>query len=255
MLFAGLDPSATQPLLLTMSVQDNVLLDRLTSSGINCNNHPSSTAFPFVASQSPVATSTGTGTGTDSGNGTVVYSTLTSISYIETTPPSMNDQTTFPPVTFDHTSALSMTVTGNQRMTTDRLKIETSPTSPSCAPSPYYSPSTSSSYSPSSYRESSYTPFSNVSESAPEATMILHADHQQKHQQCFPHDFTTTTATPTAAADDSQGQSHLKCETPPHQPLSMLSSVASLLPNHQRQHANQERSGSIVSASFVSLWC
>lgn len=233
-----------------MPGQDAILLDKPASSGINCNHHPSSTVFPIVATQSPTPTSIGTGTGTDSGNGTVVYSTLTSTSYIETVSPSMDDQSTFPPATLDHTSASSTTVTGNQGMTTDRLKIETSPTSPYCAPSPYYSPSTSSSYSPSSYRESSNTPFSTVSQSAPEATMFLQVDHQQKRQQCFPHDFTMTTATPTAAAHDSQGQSHLKRDTPPHQPLSMLSSVASLLPNHQRQHANQG-SGCIVSASFV----
>ncbi|KAG0072041.1 hypothetical protein BGZ89_008542 [Linnemannia elongata] len=229
-----------------MPVQDNSILDRLALSEINCNSRQSSTAFPFVTTHSPTATDNGTDIDTGSGNGTVVYSTLTSISYIESISPSMNGQTTSPPATFDHTSASSTTVTGNQGMTTGRLKIETSPTSPS----PYYSPSTSSSYSPSSYRESSYTPFSTVLESAPDATMFLHADPHQQRQQCFPHDFATTTATTTATAHDSQDQGHLKRDRPPHQPLSMLSSVASLLPNHQHQHADQG-SGSIVVPTMI----
>ncbi|KAF8947054.1 hypothetical protein BGZ47_010396 [Haplosporangium gracile] len=239
-----------------MPVQDNVLFDRLASSGIACNSHPSSTTFSFAATHSPASagTDTGTDTGTGTGPETVVYSTLTSISYIETTP-SMNGHTSFSPVTLDRTSSSPSSATENQGMTTDQVKIETSSTSPYYASSPYYSPSTSSSYSPSSYRESSYTPFSTVSETAPEATAFLYADHQQQ-QQCFPHKFTaTTTAFANATAQDSQDHDqggYLQRDTPPHQPLSMLSSVASLLPNRQHQHANQG-SDSIIVPTMIHI--
>lgn len=201
-----------------MPVQDDVLLDRLPSSGIACNHRPSSTPFPFVPTQSPASTGAGTGT--------IAYSTLTSINYIEATLRSMNDQTTFSSTTFGHKSSM----TGNQEVT-DQLKIETSPTSSYYAPSSYYSPSTTSLYPPSSYRESSYTPFSTVSDSVPEV-IFLHADQQQPY---FSHE--STTATATTVRDNQEG--YLKHEAPPLQPLSMLSSVASLLPNHQRQHVNQ----------------
>ncbi|KAF9152970.1 hypothetical protein BG015_004367 [Linnemannia schmuckeri] len=226
-----------------MPVQDNVLLNRLTSSGIACNSRPSSTAFPFAATRSPAGA--GTDTGTDPG--TIVYSTFASLSYIEATPSSMNGHTSFSPATLDRTSSSTMT--------TDQLKVEISSTSPYYASPPYYSPSTSSSYSPSSCRESSYTPFSTVSESAPEATVFLYADHQQQ-QQCFPHEFTTTTtASANATAHDGQGQGqggYLQRDTPPHQPLSMLSSIASLLPNQQHQHTNQG-SGSIIIPTMIHI--
>jgi len=76
--------------------------------------------------------------------------------------------------------------------------------------------------------------------------MFLQSDQQQRQQQqqqqqqCFPHEFTPSVL-------DGQGY-HVQCNTPSHQPLSMLSSVASLLPSHQ--HANQG-SESIVSVFLL----
>ncbi|KAF9122365.1 hypothetical protein BGW39_009790 [Mortierella sp. 14UC] len=256
-----------------MPVHDNsdLLLDRLASSGIACDRCPPAIPLPIVDTYSVTPT-------------TVVLSDFSPMnSYLAQhqqeqqrqkpdTPSSMNDHATrSPAASFDHipsTPATTMTAPQSQEVT-GQLGIETSPTSPYYAPSPYYSPS-SSSDSPSSYRESSCTPFSTVSESAPGA-MFLHTDQlsqqqqqpvqqyqQQQYQQqqhYFPRDFTTTAvssaAVTTTPRDKKKGhKNNKKRDTPPHQPLSMLSSVASLLPSHQRQHAYQAQ-GSVVIPTMI----